>query len=175
MKRILFLLLYIILNSCGSTKINTVGRTIIVKSNIKEKVTLSENTFKQSKGGIYFQENNLLVKFKDIILGKNNFTISFYNDNYSKNNPYLSIFDSNKKLNSFIYGNYGIEVFNVTSKLPVFEQFEENFKFILIKRKSDDIEIVLENFSNFKDNVSEKFLLEKLKALEFKILGHGSN
>jgi len=169
MKKPVLLILCLILISCSSVKINAVGKTIVVNSGIEEKVSLVKAVFKQSNRGLLFNENSLLVVFKNVDLRRNNFEVSFVNYDNSGSNSFLLGFDSAKKLNSFVFNDYDVEIYDVTSKLIQFQDFKENFKYIVIKRKENDLLIVSENVSDFEDNVSGEFLLAKFNELKFRV------
>ena len=169
-KNVLFLIVLLAMLGCKSVRLDLDGNIVVVKSRIKESIALLDNSFRQSKGGIYIDESSSAkIKFKNKFLKKNNFIISIYNSDVNFLSRFLENFSSSEELNSFSKDEYFINVYKVTSDAPKFQNLDKSFKFILISKKEDEFVVVLENFSNFRDNVSEQFLLEKFNELDFLI------
>jgi hypothetical protein len=166
-KILLFLIVLLVALGCKSIRLKFNDKNIKVKSRIKENSSLIDNSFRQSKGGIYVKLSSVEIKFKDKPLQRNNFIISVFDTDVGISSSFLENFNSNVELSSFNSDEYAVKVYKVTSDMPIFKKFDKNFNYILISKKQAGFVIVLENYSNFNDNVSEKFLMEKLKELNF--------
>lgn len=163
MKKIIVFFLIAFFSSCNSVKLPIENKTIVVesKSNFKEKL----------KRYCLVQSNRLFgcqlhVNFKDKNLEKYNFSINVLND--------LNQIDLYKESNSKLIStdekeDYFIKVYSVNPKGEPKSNYFRDYKLILIYKIENDIVYLLQNDSNFDDNTTELFLLERFKELVFTI------
>ena len=167
-KTLLSTFLLLILMSCNSIRLNNVNnKTIYIKSNTKEKISIYKDNFKQTQGGINFPENensSISIDFKNKNLKKYNFMISFNQEKLD-----LSIFDSKKKIKSYLSDNYLIEIYNVKSEIPYLKNLGKHIKYILITKSIDGTIVTLEHFSKSNDDILDSFLLDTFKNINISI------
>lgn len=141
--------------------------TVFVKSNIPEKHKLKKDRFVQKH---LFDVTCLDISFKDSTLANAGIYVNFSEkDNYDKGNDVYVDSQDYKLLDSLTVGSYMAKVWSASSQNPAFKYYDKDFKVIYVWTATQGIYMQVANISNFRDNITPQFIIQKLTELEFTV------
>ncbi|RYJ44468.1 hypothetical protein [Flavobacterium beibuense] len=163
-----WLVLFSVLMLTGCSSVQTLdfggeGEMVIMLNDFNGKVK-NRGHFKQSVQVNKFPGYWINLIFKD---KEYNSQIDFYDP--VKIWDMIDVFETSQLLSQKKIDNYEVNIWQVTSSHPAFKDYGGPFKYIFISRNEGDFAVTLDNYSAFKDNVSEDYLLEEFKKIDFKL------